>query len=110
MKAVHLFVDIDMRLGHDGLFLVAKKAGIDIRTLSSANAVLFFNTNKTKVKAYSSNGLVSYARFDEGITPKALNVFADAVQTGLELEFNRETRINILKALGIKLKEEKRAA
>jgi hypothetical protein len=101
MKAVHLFLDTDMRCGHYGLFLVAKKSKVLIQTLRPGEAVIFINTAKNKIKTFGPNGVVSYLRVDKGIRPTSFDSFTDAVSPGMKMQFSPSVRAELLQALGL---------
>lgn len=106
MKAVHVFLDADLRCGHDGLLMLAAKKQVMIQTLAPGSVALFFNVSKNKAKALCGNGLLSYARFEGGITIDALNIFPDAARPGEKLQFSVSVRRQIMKALGEKISVE----
>lgn len=57
---LQIFHDTDLRNSHVGLSQIAKKHGIDVTKIRNKEHLLFLNAAKTKVKLYSSHGLVSY--------------------------------------------------
>jgi hypothetical protein len=102
MKAMHCFIDSDLRCGHDGLSRIASKAGVRIEALAPGSMGIFFNTKLTKAKVLSSNGVMAYARFDGKIpSVKSLNVFADAVRPGETLTIPRYVLKKIEEVLGV---------
>lgn len=102
MKAVHVFLGADLRCGHDGLFSMAMKAKVDVRTMAPGTVVLFFNEKKTKIKAISPNGVLSYAKFDQGIRPSSLDAFPDASHPGETMMIPYSVRRRLNEVLGVK--------
>lgn len=66
MKVVRFFPESDMRNGHAGLFSIAKKAGVDMRTLGPGEYVIFVNNQKNKVKMFAGHQVMAYLRLDKG--------------------------------------------
>lgn len=104
MKALHIFLDVNMCCQHGGLYEIALKKKINIDALPSESTVLFFNKAKTKCKAYSSNGVLAYIRRDGNkmLTLESLNAFTYAVRTGIEFELSKNVHATLLSLLNPK--------
>lgn len=57
---LQIFHDTDLRNVHRGLAEIAKKHKVDVNKLRDNEHLIFLNSAKTKIKLYSSHGLVSY--------------------------------------------------
>lgn len=62
MKTVHIFLSVDMRMGHDGLSSYAKKKGVELALLPSQTACVFIARDRRRIKAYSANGVLCYVK------------------------------------------------
>jgi len=66
-RIVRYIPETDMRNGHYGLFKVARKAGLDVRTIDPGSFVVFTNRNLDKMKVFGGGGmLVSYISLPRG--------------------------------------------
>ena len=65
-KIVRVFLDTNMSLQHQGLFLLAKSKNVNLNYLGKNEHVVFINKGLNKVKVYSNSRLVSYLRLDDG--------------------------------------------
>lgn len=65
-RIVRCFLSASMSMGFDGLTLIAKKEGIDLRALDETEHVVFVNRNKDKFKIASANDCVTYVRLGKG--------------------------------------------
>ena len=103
MKAVKFFFGADLRGGHDMLIKQAKKAGVDLKDLAPAEAAVFINRAKDKLKSFSYNGVMSYIRFpreeNRRIDMMALNELARAFDSRGVLNYNKALRQSLIKRL-----------
>lgn len=101
MKAVTFFLGADLRSGHIGLQKLAKTKGTDLQTLQESEAVIFINTQRNKVKSYSSNGVLSYIRLEPGRTVDlhALEEFPMAFSPKGRLDYKRALKRALIKRL-----------
>lgn len=65
-RVLQIFLNHDLRNGHDGLSGIAKEAGIDTRKLVPGQYVAFINAKKDKLKLYAANGVVAYLKLEAG--------------------------------------------
>jgi hypothetical protein len=108
MKAVHVFLDVNMGLGHMGLYREAKKGGVDLRFLSKDEAVLFINTARNKFKSYAHNGVVSYVRLDDprdALSLAAFDMIPQSVSAKARFEYAPRAQKAVEKLLGIATKQ-----
>lgn len=94
-----------MRSAHPGLRRMAEKSNIDLTKLNEGEAVIFINAKKTKMKAYSYNGVLSYVRFDDPKRPidmSSLNEIPRAFDRRGTLHYNRALLLTLQKKLRVK--------
>jgi hypothetical protein len=65
-KIVRVFLDTNLSLQHNGLFMLAAKNKVNLTKLDLGEHVVFVNKALNKVKVYSCGGIVSYMRRDDG--------------------------------------------
>lgn len=102
MKAVKVITGADLRAMHPGLKKLAARFDIDLGNLKDGEAVLFINRAKDKLKSYSSNGVVSYVRFDDkkrSIDMDALNEIPRSFNSDGSLDYNRALKSALTKKL-----------
>lgn len=104
MKIVHVFLDADLRNGHDGFDAVLKKQDIKISDLDAGEAVLFLNTAKTKAKAYGPHGYLGYVRFGGKVRLADLDIFTEAAVPGETTTLGRNAASVLRGAIGVALK------
>ncbi len=61
-KIVHIFTQVDLRLGHPGLKEVALKKKVNVEQLEVGEYVLFTNNSLTGMKVYAANNTVIYCK------------------------------------------------
>lgn len=84
-----------MSLSHDGLFLVAKKLKIDMRSLENQELIVFLNRAKTRMKVVGQSGnLIGYIRM-----PDNRRIPLEAIQY-LPQTFSAGGKIDIEAAIG----------
>lgn len=105
MKIIHVFLDADLRNGHDGFDALLKKQDIDIADLDAGEAILFLNTAMNRAKVYSTQGYVGYVRFGHKMQLTNLHIFTDVAVPGKTTTLNR-TATNVLRgAIGSVMNE-----
>lgn len=105
MKTVHFFLGADLRGSHAGLMLQAKAKKVDLAKLANGEAAVFINRRKTKLNAYSFNGVVSYVRFDDsrrGIDMDSLNEIPRAFTKDGHMDYTKALRETLKKKLALK--------
>lgn len=100
-RYMHCFLDADLRCGHEGLALVARKRKIDVKKLSPGQYVAFVNTARNKVKVFAAYDVVAYCRPDGGkITTETLaripQIFLGPRENSFDPSFS-ELSINLKK-------------
>lgn len=89
MRIVRYFPDADMRNGHDGLFKLAKKNGVDIRTIGNEEFVVFVNRRKNHVKmAAPGNVIAHYKSYEGKIDPRVIQHLPNAFNGG-KIDYDR---------------------
>jgi hypothetical protein len=83
-KVIQVFMDADLRCGHDGLADIAKKEKINVTKLEHGEFVMFINVERNKLKLYTANNIVAYLRLPQGkIEMRTLGMIPAAfAQTG----------------------------
>ncbi len=66
IKVLRIFLYTDMRLAHDGLTALAKEEDINLETMQQGEFVMFMNTNLTRMKLFTCNGILAYMRSPTG--------------------------------------------
>lgn len=102
-KVLHVFLGMDLRAGHVGLMVHAKKAGVE--ELPKGSAIIFINAKKNKMKSYSWNGVVSYIRSEEANRPIDLSVIDElpkAFDTNGHMDYAKALKVTLEKKLAQK--------
>src|SRR6478609_7265195 len=94
MKTTHAFLGADLRLGHEGLIELAKKENVDLHKLPTGSAAVFINSEKSKLKTYSWNGVVSYIRTTKrgSIDMDVLDEIVKAISPNGHMDFKKAMR------------------
>lgn len=98
MKVLHVFTAVDMRSGHDGLVQYAKSKGIKLSEIGTETACIFISRDRTRMKAYSYNGVVSYMKAPDRTRPFDLSAIDEFPRA-----FNKNGTMDYAKALKAKL-------
>lgn len=61
-KILRVFLNADLRSGHDGLSALAKKSAIDVQTISNGEFLIFINTGRNKLKMFAANNVIAYLK------------------------------------------------
>jgi hypothetical protein len=59
-RLLQVFLNQDMRNGHEGLAAVAKSAGLDVKALEPGQFVVFVNSAMDRLKMYAAANVVAY--------------------------------------------------
>lgn len=105
MKAVHVFLAVDMRCGHDGLYLLAKSHGVDISKLGTENACVFISRDRLKMKTFSWNGVVCSIKSKDNKRPydiSALDEIAKAFDKNGAIDYPKALRARLEKVMASK--------
>jgi hypothetical protein len=109
MKTVHVFTDVDMRMGHEGLEDVARGHRVSLKGLEAGEAAVFISRNRMRMKAYSWNGVVSYLRA-KALRPfdlSAVDEFAKAFSPEGVMDYDKAIKKRLEKLFG-PVKEERK--
>lgn len=63
---LRVFINADLRAGHDGLSQLAKENGIKTSEIEPGSFLVFINTGKNKLKVYASNQVIAYLKLPNG--------------------------------------------
>ncbi len=63
-RVLQVFLNTDMRGGHNALILLGKSHGLDLPALQDSQAVIFINRKRTLMKIYVSGNTFSYTKRD----------------------------------------------
>lgn len=66
--------DSDLRCGHDGLTLTARKHGIRIENLKAGRFVCFMNGKKDRLKMLTCSGVLVYLKSDSVIRKEQIEL------------------------------------
>lgn len=105
MRTVNVILGADLRSGHNGLTQQAKTKQIDLRKLSTGEAVVFINAKKNKMKCFSYNGVLSYVRFDDprrGIDLNAIDFFPKAFHPDGRMDYPKALRMALERRMNVK--------
>lgn len=61
-----MFLNMDLRNGHEGLTAIAKKNKVDIKTLESGEYIIFINSEMNRLKLYAQNDVIAYLKLPRG--------------------------------------------
>lgn len=65
-RALQLFLNSDLRCGHEGLAAIAKRQEIDVEKLERGEFVIFINALKNRVKLFTANNVIAYLQLKTG--------------------------------------------
>lgn len=63
---LQVFLNADLRCGHDGLAQLAKKHGMNVAKIESGQFLIFINGQRSKVKIYAASNVIAYLKLDKG--------------------------------------------
>lgn len=63
---LRVFLNVDMRNGHDGLSEIAAENDIKVSEIELGNYIVFVNNQRNKMKLYASNDVIAYTRLPAG--------------------------------------------
>lgn len=104
-RALQIFLNADLRNGHEGLEILAKKEKIKISTLMPGEYVIFINSSKDKIKLYAAHNVIAYLKLPRGkidlrtisLIPQAFNAsgridYDELLKEVIEREFSKRNR------------------
>ena len=65
-RVLQVFLNADLRNGHEGLAELAKERGIDVTKLLPGQYVVFVNAGKDKLKLYAAANVLAYLKLTGG--------------------------------------------
>lgn len=111
MKSLHVFVGVDMRMGHLGLKKYASLHGVDLNNLPGLSAAIFISKDKMRIKSYSYNGVVSYLVQYDNKRPLDLDMINElprAFSANGSFDYSKALRASLEKKLKLVKLEEAR--
>lgn len=96
-KIVRVFLDTNMSLQHQGLVAIAMSNGVAVPGLKNGEHIVFVNKKLNKVKVYSSNGLVSYLRLDDGrkLDLNIISMIPSCFDANLRIDWNKAEALSL---------------
>lgn len=100
-RVIHVFLNSDMRNGHEGLALTARQNKIDIAQLQPGQYLVFINSKKDRLKVYAAFGVVAYLRLPSGQTlnMESIRLIPRAFNGGINLDYDKALRETLEEAL-----------
>jgi hypothetical protein len=98
VRVVHIFKEVDMRCGHEGLRAHAKRSGVNVDNIDGV--CVFVSRSRMLMKTYSANGVLSYLRAKEYSRPIDIDALAQ-----FPLAFSKDGRVDYTLALRKKLEK-----
>lgn len=105
MKLAHIFFNIDMRNGHDGLAtILKKKAGVDV--LPHGETAIFINNSWSALKLMTSGDILLHLKrpYHKPINPETIKYLPNCVEGG-ELNYTRALETVLSKKFKATVKE-----
>lgn len=103
-QVLRVFMNADMRNGHDGLTTLAEKSGIKSfegqLDLAQGQFLVFINAARNKIKVFAPNNVVGYLRMPQG---KILDL---SVVSEIPKAFNGDPKIGYDEALKARVMKE----
>lgn len=65
-RLLQVWLNQDMRNGHEGLAEVAKQGGLDVSKLKPGQYLVFINAKMDRIKMYGANNVVAYQVLEGG--------------------------------------------
>lgn len=63
---LRVFLNVNLRAGHDGLTKLAKDHQVKTSDLEPGSYIVFINAAKNKLKLYAANEVIAYLRLGKG--------------------------------------------
>jgi hypothetical protein len=78
-RILQVFLDSDLRSGHDGLSKIAERNKVDTKKLGAGQYLVFINRSKTMVKVFTGNQIIAHHKSRRGrITMDAIKFIPEA--------------------------------
>lgn len=72
---IRYFPESDLRKGHIGLAIIAKREGVDVKSLGHGEYLIFANRAQNRVKLYAGGNVIAYLKLDKGrIDPRTISL------------------------------------
>jgi hypothetical protein len=102
-KLLELFLNVDLRCAHDGLAMVAKKRGIDVKKLEPGQYVMFINCEKNRLKLFAANNIIAYLKLPHGkIDMRTLQLIPQAFHASGKIDYDSALKKILMKELGLR--------
>jgi len=99
VKILRVFINVDMRNGHNGLTALAKEHKTNVGKLAPGEFVIFINAARTKLKAYGTNEVLSYVRQDKRISLDAIRYLPMAFKAKQKFDYDSALSMAVNDAL-----------
>lgn len=101
MRVIRCFLDTDIRMGHPGLTLLAKKEKIVMSELGHGEFVIFVNRARNKVKVFAPGNVLAYLRLERGtLDLRAIQEIPKVFGAKGKIDLDQATRTVLEKKLG----------
>ncbi len=102
---LRVFLNANLRSGHDGLTELAKEHGIKTDKIEPGSFVVFVNSQKNKIKVYAANDVIAYCRLPQGRVVN-MNTIRELphVFNGRAIDYDKALKLAVEKQLLIKTK------
>lgn len=111
-KILQIFLNADMRNGHDGLEKLAKDNGINVKELQPGQYVIFVNAHRDRIKLFAAHNVIAYHKLETGriYDPRVFALIPRAFNGTGRLDMDSALKSVIEEALKKKVKVKKDAA
>lgn len=93
-RALQVFLNADMRNGHNGLAALAKKYDMNVSKLTPGEYIIFINGAKDKIKLYAASNVVAYLKLPTGrvLDLNAIRFIPQAFQASGKIDYDSALR------------------
>jgi hypothetical protein len=89
-KIIQVFLNADLRCGHDGLAKLANDNNINVANLEPGQFIIFINTEMNRLKLYAANQVIAYLRLKEGkIDIRAIQLIPRAFLASGRIDYDK---------------------
>jgi hypothetical protein len=89
VKALRIFLNVDLRNSHEGLSAIATKNKIDVKKLVAGEYLIFINSEKNKIKLYAANEVIAYYRCPHGkVDLRAISKIPQAFKASGKIDYD----------------------
>lgn len=65
-QILRVFLNADLRAGHDGLTTLAKDQKLDVKAIEPGSYIIFLNRRRTILKLYCSGNVIAHLKLPQG--------------------------------------------